>query len=516
MVRTKERGKIAVIGAGPGGLATAMLLAARGYDVQVYEKQAVVGGRSGLLQLGDYRFDRGATFLMMPQILEEIFAAAGRSLSEELEIRELESLYSLHFGDTVFSPSRNLEDTAAQIAQLFPGDEDGYKRFMRDEEAKFERIMPLLQRPFASLRDYLKMDVLRALPVLHAHESVYRRLSRYFKDERLRLSFTFQAKYLGMSPWECPGTFTILSFIEHKYGLYHPIGGVNRIFTAMARIIRELGGQVHTSCAVKQILVKNRKAVGVLLDNGERIEADHVVINADFASAMNHLFEPGLLRKYAPQKLEQKRYSLSTAMLYLGVDGTVDLPHHSVHFANDYRRNVEEMTRLKTASADPSIYVHNPSVLDPTLAPAGKTALYTLMPVPNLTGSIDWERDRERMQAAMMERLEQIPELSGLSRRVEEALFFTPLDWQNRLDVHQGATFNLAHNLGQMMAFRPHNRFEEIDRVWLVGGGTHPGSGLPTIFESARITSRLLEEEDLRLRDRGHRIKAAVETGRTP
>lgn len=174
------------------------------------------------------------------------------------------------------------------------------------------------------------------------------------------------------------------------------------------------------------------------------------------------------------------------------------------------------MTRLKTASADPSIYVHNPSVLDPTLAPAGKTALYTLMPVPNLTGSIDWERDRERMQAAMMERLEQIPELSGLSRRVEEALFFTPLDWQNRLDVHQGATFNLAHNLGQMMAFRPHNRFEEIDRVWLVGGGTHPGSGLPTIFESARITSRLLEEEDLRLRDRGHRIKAAVETGRTP
>lgn len=312
MVRTKERGKIAVIGAGPGGLATAMLLAARGYDVQVYEKQAVVGGRSGLLQLGDYRFDRGATFLMMPQILEEIFAAAGRSLSEELEIRELESLYSLHFGDTVFSPSRNLEDTAAQIAQLFPGDEDGYKRFMRDEEAKFERIMPLLQRPFASLRDYLKMDVLRALPVLHAHESVYRRLSRYFKDERLRLSFTFQAKYLGMSPWECPGTFTILSFIEHKYGLYHPIGGVNRIFTAMARIIRELGGQVHTSCAVKQILVKNRKAVGVLLDNGERIEADHVVINADFASAMNHLFEPGLLRKYAPQKLEQKRYSLST------------------------------------------------------------------------------------------------------------------------------------------------------------------------------------------------------------
>lgn len=515
MARINERGRVAVIGAGPGGLAAAMLLAARGYDVQVFEKQGVVGGRSGLLQLGDYRFDRGATFLMMPQVLEELFAAAGRSLAEEIEMKELPSLYSLHFGDTVFSPSRDMEATAAQIAELFPGDEGGYRRFMREEELKFERLMPLLRRPFASWMDYLKKDVLRAVPVLHAHQSVYDRLSRYFKDERLRLSFTFQAKYLGMSPWECPGTFTMLSYIEHKYGLYHPIGGVNRIFAAMARIIGELGGQIHTSCAVKQVLTRNKTAVGVLLENGERIEADHVVINADFASAMHRLFEPGLLRKYAPRKLGRKRYSLSTAMLYLGVNGSVELPHHGVYFAEDYRRNVEEMTRLKIVSEDPSIYVHNPSAIDPTLAPAGKSSLYTLMPVPNLTGSIDWERDRELMQEKMMQRLERIPELSGLSSSVEESLFFTPLDWQNQLDVYQGATFNLAHNLGQMMALRPHNRFEEVDRVWLVGGGTHPGSGLPTIFESAQISVRLLEEEDRVTRSRLHRAAPPVKAGRT-
>ncbi|GAF10163.1 phytoene desaturase family protein [Paenibacillus pini] len=466
MGQTKERTSVAVIGAGPGGLAAAMLLSAKGYEVNVFEKQPVVGGRSGQLQLGDYRFDRGATFLMMPQILEELFAAAGRSLYEEVEMKELTPLYALNFGDVTFTPSRDVEATSAQIAKLFPGNEEGYRRFMADEEDKFERVMPLLRRPFQTPGDYMKKDVLRALPRLHAADTVYNRLSRYFTDERLRLSFTFQAKYLGMSPWECPGTFTILSFIEHKYGLYHPTGGVNQVFTAMARVIEQLGGNIHTSCGVKQILTKNRKATGVLLENGEQIEADHIFINADFGTAMTQLFEPGLLRKYTPQKLEKKRYSLSTAMLYLGVDGPIDLPHHSVYFADEYRRNVDEITKHKICSADPSLYVHNPSVIDPTLAPAGKSSLYTLMPVPNLTGSTDWVKQRESMQELMMNRLQKIPALSNLSSRIEEAMFFTPLDWQNELDVYKGATFNLAHNLGQMMAMR----LIIASRKWIMSG----------------------------------------------
>lgn len=492
-----EKGKtVVIIGAGPGGLAAAMLLAAKGYDVQVFEKQDDVGGRSGRLQLGDFRFDRGATFLMMPQILEELFADVGRSLQQEVKMKELETLYSLNFGDVTFTPSRNVEATAAQIAQLFPGDEDGYRRYMEEEDIKFDRIMPLLRRPFQSLKDYLRRDVIRALPYLHATDTVYGRLSHYFKDERLRTSFAFQAKYLGMSPWECPGTFTILSFIEHKFGLFHPIGGVNAIFTAMARVTSELGGVIHTSCGVKRVLTENGTAVGVLLANGERVEADHVIINADFGMAMTTLFEPGVLKKYTPEKLEKKKYSLSTAMLYMGVEGEIDLPHHSVYFAKDYRSNVDDMTTRKVLSEDASLYVHNPSVIDPTLAPPGKSAIYALMPVPNLTASLDWEKNREEIQARMMKLLESIPALSGLSSRIEESLFFTPLDWQNERDVYQGATFNLAHNLGQMMTLRPHNRFEEVDGVWLVGGGTHPGSGLPTIIESAQISVRLLEQED--------------------
>ncbi|MEK4477471.1 phytoene desaturase family protein [Paenibacillus sp. FSL R7-0048] len=492
----RNRARVAVVGGGPGGLAAAMLLAADGYDVTVYEKQEVVGGRSGELRLGDYRFDRGATFLMMPHLLEELFASAGRSLKEYVDMKELDPLYSLHFGDTVFTPSTDQERTAEEIEKLFPGNGSGYKRFMAEEQDKLDRVIPLLQRPFQSVGDYVKKDVLHALPKLHATDTVYNRLSKYFDDERLRFAFAFQAKYLGMSPWECPGTFTILSFMEHRYGLYHPIGGINRVLTAMAKVISEYSGIVHTSCGVKRVLVQNGQACGLLLENGEKVEADYVVLGADFGSAMTQLFEPGILKRYSPDKISRKRYSCSTAMLYLGVDGAVDLAHHSVHFADDYRLNVEEITRLGKLSADASIYVHNPSVLDSTLAPAGKSSLYVLMPVPNLTADIDWEQKGELVKQDMMDRLQRISGLENLPQRIEESLFFSPLDWRNKQNVYNGATFNLAHNLGQMMYMRPHNTFEEVKGIWLVGGGTHPGSGLPTIFESAKISVALLKEQD--------------------
>ncbi|MEK5490431.1 phytoene desaturase family protein [Paenibacillus sp. FSL R7-0297] len=496
MTGPKRTAKVAIIGAGPGGLAAAMLLAAEGYAVDLYEKQDTVGGRSGELKLGSYRFDRGATFLMMPHLLEELFALAGRSVHDYVSLKPLDPLYSLHFGDTIFTPSTDQEQTAGEIERLFPGNGSGYRRFMADEGDKLERVIPLLQRPFQSLGDYLKRDVLHALPKLNAADNVYNRLSRYFDDERLRFSFTFQAKYLGMSPWECPGTFTILSYMEHRYGLYHPIGGINRVLQSMSEVIQEYGGHVHTSSGVKRIVVKNGHAAGLLLENGERVDADYVVIGADFGSAMTQLFEPGILKKYTPRKVARKRYSCSTAMLYLGVDGEVELGHHSVHFSADYRRNVEEITKLGVLSEDPSIYVHNPSVIDKTLAPPGKSSLYVLMPVPNLSAEINWQQESAGIQARMMERLEQITQLAGITGRVEESLFFSPLDWQNKLNVYNGATFNLAHNLGQMMHLRPHNTFEEVRGIWLVGGGTHPGSGLPTIFESAKISARLLREHD--------------------
>ncbi|WP_435171304.1 phytoene desaturase family protein [Paenibacillus glycanilyticus] len=488
--------RIAIIGAGPGGLAAAMLLSAAGFKVTIYEKQSYLGGRTSRLTLGDYHFDRGPTFFMMPQLLEELFAATGRSLHDYVKLLPLDPLYTLRFGSVEFSPSSNNEVTAERIKSRFPGNEDGFRRFLVDQQKQFDALEPLLKRPFSSVADYLSKDILNALPHLHPFQSVYDRLKLYFNDERLRYAFTFQSKYLGMSPWQCPGAFTMLSFLEHRFGLYHPVGGVNRVCEAMGEVVKENGGVIHLSTGVSRVLVKRGKAVGVKLDNGESVEADHVIINADFAAAMSSLFAPGDLRKYTPKKLERKRYSCSAFMLYMGVKKPVSMPHHAILFANDYRRNVDEMMGGSTLSNDPSVYVHNPSVLDSTLAPEGHSALYALMPVPNLKSGMDWGRIREEARDRMLGRLEKEPELRSLSASIEREAVITPLDWQDAHHIFAGATFNLAHTLDQMMLLRPRNRFEEIGNCWLVGGGTHPGSGLPTIFESARITSQLLLQDE--------------------
>ncbi|GGG20776.1 phytoene desaturase family protein [Paenibacillus abyssi] len=492
--------QIAVIGAGPGGLAAAMLLSSQGYKVKVLEKQAYVGGRTSRLSIGEYHFDRGPTFLMMPQLIEQLFKSAGRSIHDYIQLIEIDPLYRLQFGDVKFEPTRNKELMAQQMKTMFPGEADGYFRFMEEERIKFERVMPLLRRPFTRLSDYIKADLAKALPKLHLTDTVYGRLSRYFKDERLRYAFAFQSKYLGMSPWECPGTFTMLSYIEHAYGLWHPVGGVNRICEAMAEVIREWGGEISLSTSVKSVITKHGRAAGVLLENGDKLEADHVVINADFGTAVTQLFQPEDLHKYRPEKVQKLKFSCSTYMLYLGVNRKIQMPHHTVMFADDYAGNVSDMMQGRL-SEDASIYLHHPGAVDSTLAPEGKSALYALMPVPNLDSGIPWNEEGQRMavREQVLNRLEREPELRGLSGDIEEESVITPLDWQQSIHVYKGAAFNLAHSVDQMMAFRPHNRFQDVGNCWLVGGGTHPGSGLPTILESAQISSRLLMEQDGRV-----------------
>lgn len=487
--------KVIVVGAGPGGLAAAMRLSAEGYQVKVFEKQPHIGGRTSKLQLGDYTFDLGPTFFMMPQMLEELFVKSGRNLHDYIDMREVDPLYTLKFGNVTFLPSQDPDKTKAEIKRLFPGDEEGYQRFLQYEGEKFDRVIALLKQPFTKWSDFFTKEMWLALPKLNALDTVYGRLSKYFKDERLKWAFSFQSKYLGMSAWDCPGTFTILSYLEHRYGLFHPIGGVNQVCAAMERVIKEFGGEIYTDTGVKRVLVEAGSATGVLLENGESIFADDVVINADYGYAMANLFDQDKLKKHKKEKVDKKRFSLSTFMVYLGVDQKLDLPHHMVLFADDYKQNVEDITKEGRVSEDASIYMHNPSKLDPTMAPEGKSALYVLMPVPNLDAKIDWEKEKPRLREKIIRRIELETGISDFEAHIEVEKIVSPLEWQNDYFVYRGATFNLAHNLDQMMYFRPHNKFEDVDHCFLVGGGTHPGSGLPTIFQSAMISSDLLNKQ---------------------
>ncbi|MBO8156549.1 MAG: phytoene desaturase [Bacillaceae bacterium] len=488
--------QIAVIGAGPGGLAAAMLLASKGYDVQVYEKQPFIGGRNAALQLGEFTFDRGPTFLSMIHIVEELFGAARRNVYDYLKLIELDPMYQLIFEDKTLNMTRNPASMKKQIEQHFPGNNTGYDRFVKETSRKMEVLAPILQSKMDRFFQLFSPKVIRALPELELGRSLYDVLSRYFSDDQLIFAFTFQSKYLGMSPWECPGAFAILSYMEHAYGVYHPIGGLNQLTKAMAKVVREYGGTIYTGEGVKQLLIKNRKIQGLLLDNGEKVHADEVIINGDFAHVMTNLIEPGVLSKYTPEKLEQKKYSCSTFMIYAGLDKIYHLPHHTIVFSNDYRKNIEEITTSKTLSRDPSIYIQNAGVTDPTLAPEGKSGLYILAPVPNNFSRIDWEKDRTVFRDLVLETMEKKTGFKNLSAHIETETIFTPMNWEQDMFVYKGATFNLGHQLSQMMVFRPHNQFEELGHCWLVGGGTHPGSGLPTILESARITVNGILERD--------------------
>lgn len=482
---------IAIVGAGPGGLTAAMLLAARGFKVTLLEKDQHVGGRNAAIYRNGYKFDTGPTFLMMKFILDEVFEEAGRHINDYLDCRKLEPMYRLQFKDKRLEPTTNREAMLQQLDAEFPGHRAGYDKFMEVEQTRFRMMYPCLQKDYGSLRQYLTLPLLRVLPKLSIGRSLFDVLGDYFREEKLKLSFTFQSKYLGMSAWECPGAFAILPYVEHAFGVYHVQGGLSEISEAMAKIAREHGANIRLGKPVKKLLLEGRAVKGVELADGEKILADETVLNADFAYAMNHLVPPGTLKKYRPEKVDALEYSCSTYMIYLGLDKIYDLPHHTIFFAGDYQQNIKDIFTNKVLSNDLSFYVRNASATDPTLAPAGHSAVYVLVPVPNRTANIDWEKEKASFRERILTAMETTGGMTGLRQHIREEIVYTPQTWQD-MNIHFGATFNLAHSLGQMLYFRPRNKFEELDNCYLVGGGTHPGSGLPTIYESGRIAANLI------------------------
>jgi len=486
--------KVIIIGAGPGGLASAILLAAAGVRVKIVERLPLVGGRTSSIEAEGFKFDLGPTFFLYPRVLEEIFAAAGTSLRTEVEMVRLDPQYRIQFGaGGKLDCTSDITAMEKQISALSPPDAPGFRCFLDENRAKLAAMEPCLESPFLGWQDLVQMRLLKMLPMLRPHQSVDTYLKRFFKDERVRLAFCFQSKYLGMSPFRCPSLFSILSFLEYEYGVFHPIGGCAAVTAAMARVAERLGVEICLNEPVEEILFTGRRAVGVRTATSTH-RADAVVVNADFARAMEKLVPDQLRRRWTNRKLATKKYSCSTFMMYLGVEGTFDLPHHTIHIAKEYAENLDDIENKHVLSDDPSFYVQNACVTDPTLAPRGQSALYVLAPVTHQHPNVDWSQERPRFRQLMLNQIKKAGyDLDPARIRYERVI--TPADWDTRYEIYRGATFNLAHTLDQMLHLRPHNRFEDLDGVYLVGGGTHPGSGLPVIFESARISSKLLLDD---------------------
>jgi phytoene desaturase len=498
---SRHRPSVAIVGAGPGGLSVAMLLAASGLDVTIFESQPVVGGRTRRLEAGPYSFDCGPTFFMMPYVLEEIFGAVGMATSDFVEMKRLDPMYRLLIGNdrgtapTQIDTTGDLQKMAAQLERVQPGDGAAFLRFIADNRRKLALMEPILRSPIRGLADLMNLDTMKVAPVLRPWESIYTHLKRYFKAEESRLAMSFQSKYLGMSPFECPSLFSILPFIEYEYGVWHPIGGCNALTTAMAEAASRLGARIETLSPVQQILFEGQRATGVVV-HGKAQRFDHVVVNADATWAMKNLIPEGLRsRGHKDAALDARRYSCSTFMLYLGMEGEVDLPHHTIYTSTKYRQNLADIGE-GLLSDDASFYVCNPSRIDPTLAPEGDSSLYVLVPTANLKAAadgapIDWSKAAPGLREETLARLESVMGIPDAARRVKAEIMFTPDDWRAQ-NINHGATFNLAHNITQMLHWRPQHKLQGFENLWMVGGGTHPGSGLPVIFLASEITSRLL------------------------
>ncbi len=491
------KSRIGIIGAGPGGLTCAMLLAHRGFNVTVLEKANEVGGRSASMNLGDFKFDTGPTFLMMKHVLDEVFESCDRKSSDYLEFKLLDPMYQLSFQDFSLQMSSDKEKMRAELNRVFPGNEIGLDKFYSRERRRYKKIIQNLYRDYSSLTSFLSFKLLGAIPSFFLGGSIFDNLGKYFDKERLRVCFTFQSKYLGMSPWECPAAFTIIPFVEHEFGVYHVIGGLNQISKAMAKVVEEENGEVITGQAVDRIVTTGKKVTGVQLIDGKRMDFDKVIVNADFGYAMSNLFDSSKIKKYSPEKLEKKKFSCSTFMLYLGVDKKYAGPHHNIIFARDYRKNIADIQEGRL-SEDFSFYVQNASVTDDTLAPPQKSAVYILVPTPNNKSNIDWSAEEKGYKEKVLKNVEERTQMQDIRDHIDVEKTITPEQWERDYNVYIGATFNLAHNLSQMLYFRPHNRCEELKNLYLVGGGTHPGSGLPTIYISGIVTASLISQRMMR------------------
>ncbi len=480
-----------IVGAGPGGLASALLLQHSGVDVTVVEKADAVGGRTRIIEKDGYKFDRGPTFFHYPEVIEEIFQAIGRDAHEELGLMPLDPSYRLVYGAGGSIDATSDLDLMTERIRELAGDSnaEGFKKYVIENRRKLDVSKACLQTPWTGISNIFTKRAIRVSRILKPWSSVAGDLSRLFDDERVRLAMSFQTKYLGMSPFHAPSLFTILAFLEYEHGIFHAKGGLGSITARMAEIAEEMGVNIRLDSTVDELVFQGKKVTGVRIGD-EVLTADKIVVNADFAHAMSTMVPDKKRKKWTDKKLSKKAYSCSTFMLYLGIDKMYDLPHHQIYASKDYENNLKEITHHQVSWADPSVYVQNACITDPSLAPEGHSTVYVLVPVPNTDESIVWDDIKSEYRELILDQLGKLG-YDDIRDHIVSETIMTPDDW-GASDIYRGAVFNLAHSLDQMLWRRPQNRFEEFENMYLVGGGTHPGSGLPTIFESARISSKLV------------------------
>ncbi|HEX7975513.1 MAG TPA: phytoene desaturase family protein [Anaerolineales bacterium] len=486
---------ILVIGAGLGGIAAAAHLAQQGQHVIVLEKNAHPGGRCDRFSRDGHQFDTGPTLFIMPHVYEDEFAALGASLHEMLDLQRVDPTYHLVFDDgsrlALTSDMKAMQD---QLEAIEPDGFQGFLRYIDEGHRHYDQAMQhLINRDFRKATDFFNLGNLPLLFSLKPFSRHYSHMASYFKESRLKSAFTFQDVYMGLSPFEAPATFSMMPYTEIAHGAWYPRGGMYRVVEALMKIAEQAGVEFAFGATVKQIELDGLRAKGVILEDGQRLEADATLANAD----LPYVYQNLLPRDGQAVRLSHKRYSCSVISFFWGVDRTYEgLGPHTLFLADDYRANFDEITRDLTVPTNPSLYIHAPARLDPAMAPAGQDTLIAIVPVGHLSErqDQDWPSLIPRARQAVFSRLKLLG-ITDLDEHIKFEMCYSPLSWRKHYNLVKGSTHGLCHNLTQLGYFRPANRHSRYHNLYFVGASTHPGTGMPTALISARLAARRIMDD---------------------
>ena len=489
--------KIIIIGSGFGGLGAAARLAARGHDVEIYEKRDKLGGRAYVYEINGFKFDGGPTVVTAPFMFDDIFKAAGRKREDYLRFVPCDPFYKIfdHQG-RFFNYSNDIEMVKKEIDRINPEDKEGYLRFMQATKPIFEKgFVELADKPFLHISDMLK--VAPDLVKLQSYKSVYGYTAQYVKDEFLRQVLSFHPLLVGGNPFDAPSIYAMINYLMDHWGVWYAVGGTGAIVQALGKLFADLGGKVFLNSEVDEILVEGRKATGIRLKDGTVKKADIVISNADVAWTYMNMIPSKARRVNTDARFRSMRYSMSLFVIYFGTKRQYrecGLVHHNIILSKRYKELLDDIFRRKIVADDFSLYLHMPTYTDPSIAPPGTESFYVLSPVPHLDAEgVDWKTFapvyKERILAFLEENY--MPELR---ENIIAETYIDPLHFQNTLNSYKGAAFSVEPVMTQSAWFRPHNRSEDFDNLYFVGAGTHPGAGLPGVLSSSIIVENLIQE----------------------
>jgi phytoene desaturase len=480
-----------VIGAGFGGMAAALRLRAKGYQVTLFDRVDKLGGRAQTFERDGFKHDAGPTVITAPFLFDELFELFGKKREDYVTFTPLNPWYRFRFNDgSTFDYGGTIEDTLAEIRRIEPRDADGYLKLLKHSEQLFNAgFTELADRPFDDVRTMLR-EVPR-LAKLQTYQTVWQLVSKYLENPKLRQAFSIQPLLVGGNPFNTTSIYGLIHFLERKWGVFFAMGGTGALVDAIGRLMAEEGIDIELGQTVEEITLEGKRVTGVRLADGRHFAADTVVSNADPLHLYGNMLD-GRKQSFALKLKQRSRLSMGLFVLYFGTRKTYpDVAHHTIWFGPRYREHLADIFSRGILADDFSLYVHRPTATDKSFAPEGCDSFYVLCPVPNLNSGHDWSVEAPRLQELIVDALEKTM-LPGLRETMTADFVMTPEDFADRYLSVAGAGFSISPHFTQSAWFRFHNRSESLKGLYLVGAGTHPGAGLPGVVSSAKILDRII------------------------